>query len=128
MRVDTSSLPDDAQVSSATLTVYVVGKSDADGRSLIGSWYPGSSWPIDASDHVADVGTTALSGTTVASLPVGAKSAVSLVSPGQVSVTGYTGLRLGLSGGAPSGDNYLQIASADGSKPAATLTVTYTVP
>ena len=50
LRFDTSSLPDDAQIASATLRLYPTAKTDADGRSLIGSWYDPSRWPLTASD------------------------------------------------------------------------------
>ena len=66
-------------------------------------------------------------GLTLSSIPVGSQTTINLSGAGQISLTGYTGLRLGLSGTAPTGDNYLQIAAAD-SSPAATLTVTYTIP
>jgi hypothetical protein len=128
MRFNTASLPDNAQISSATLTITAVGKGSADGRSLIGSWIDGSAnWPISASDWVADAGTTALAGTALSSIPVGSQTTINLTGVGQISLTGYTGLRLGLSGAAPTGDNYLQITAAD-SSPAAVLTVTYTTP
>ena len=39
IRFDTSSLPDNAQISSATLTIDPLGKADQDSRNLIGSWY-----------------------------------------------------------------------------------------
>jgi hypothetical protein len=112
------------------LTINAVGKVSSDGRSLIGSWIDGSAnWPISASDWVADAGTSALAGTALSSIPVGSQTTINLSGAGQVSLTGYTGLRLGLSGAAPSGDNYLQIAATDqSSSAAATLTVTYTIP
>src|SRR5581483_2468482 len=62
VRFDTSSLPDNAQITGATLTLYVNGKANADNRNLIGSWYDTANWPIDAADYAADVGTTALAG------------------------------------------------------------------
>ena len=63
----------------------------------------------------------------IPSITVGSQTTINLSGAGQISLTGYTGLRLGLSGAAPTGDNYLQITAAD-SSPAAVLTVTYTVP
>ncbi len=128
IRIDTSSLPDNAQISSATLTIYTVGKADGDARGLIGSWYSAANWPIDAADWTLDAGTSALTGTPLSTLATNTTATLSLQNPGQISTTGQTALRLGLSGGAPSKDNYLQIAARDGSKPPAKLTITYTLP
>jgi hypothetical protein len=128
VRFDTSSLPDNAQIQSATLTIYPVGKADADGRSLIGSWYDATNWPIDAGDYTIDAGTTALTGTPLANLSLNTTNTINLQTPSQASLTGSTGLRLGLTGGAPTGDNFIQIAAQDGTNPPAKLTITYTLP
>ena len=75
MRFNTASLPDNAQISSATLTITAAGKVSSDGRSLIGSWIDGSAnWPISGSDWVADAGTTALAGTALSSITVGSQT------------------------------------------------------
>jgi hypothetical protein len=43
-----------------------------------------------------------------------------------VSTTGWTGVRLHLSGGQPAGDNYVQMAAFGNANPVAELVVTYT--
>jgi hypothetical protein len=43
-----------------------------------------------------------------------------------VSTTGWTALRLHVSGGQPAGDNYVQMAAFENSNPVAQLVVTYT--
>ena len=126
IRFDTSSLPDDAQIQSASLRLTVTGKKNGDGRNLIGSWYPNTNWPIDGADATDDAGTTAIAGSPLATIATGQLD-LTLANPAQISTTTPTGLRLGISGGAPTADNYLQLAAADNTgKPAPQLTVTYT--
>jgi len=129
LRFNTSSLPDNAIVTSVKLRLYVTGKADTDNRSLVGEWYPSASWPIDAADWTLTTGSGALPGADLTGLPTNASNELALSSPGSVSLTGSTGLRLGISGGQPSGDNYLQIAALEHpSNPEPQLIVTYTTP
>jgi hypothetical protein len=126
LRFDTSGLPDGATITSATLRVFVTKKGDADDRSLMAEWYPGSSWPIDAADFALSSSGSALAGSDVTGLTVGAVNALVLSGLSSVSTTGWTGLRLHLSGGQPAGDNYVQMAAFGSANPAAELVVTYT--
>src|SRR5581483_984569 len=131
LRFDTSSLPDNAVISSASLSFNIPAKANADSRNLIGSWYDAANWPIDGNDWAADVGTTALPGSPLANLPLAGTgtATLSLQNPAQISTTGSTCLRLGLSGGAPTGDNFVQIASNENTTyTAPRLTITYTLP
>jgi hypothetical protein len=126
LRFDTSGLPDGATITSATLKVYVIKKVDGDNRNLMAEWYAGSSWPIDASDYSLDSSGSALAGSDVTALSVGAVNSFGLSGVSAVSTTGMTGLRLHLSGGQPAGDNYVQMAAFENAKPEAQLVVTYT--
>jgi hypothetical protein len=129
LRFDTSGLPDNATVTGATLNLYVTGATSADGRSLVGEWYDPANWPIDAADYTSGSATTALAGTAIGSLAVNQVDGFSLQNLGSVSLTGYTGLRLEVSGAQPTGDNGVYFASYEnGSHPAAQLTITYTTP
>jgi hypothetical protein len=127
LRFDTSSLPDNATVTAATLKVRVNAKTDADNRNLVGEWYPASQWPIDAADWTLNPGTTALAGADVTAIATGATSSFALQGLGSISKTGFTGLRLGIDGGQPSGDNYVQLSALESGNPAQ-LVVTYTTP
>ncbi len=127
LRFDTSSLPDNATVTSAKLRLHVTGKADDDNRSLVGEWYPSSNWPIDPTDWTQTTGTSALVGADLTGIAVGTSNELNLSGVAAISVSGYTGLRLGISGGQPSGDNYLQIAALEhASNPEPQLVVTYT--
>jgi len=110
MRWDTSSLPDDANATSATLRAGVCRIVNDNGRSLTADWY--GAWPIDLSDYSAGAQTSALVGKALSQLTqapdvggchfnyaAGADNDIALDNANGVSVTGYTGLRLHVSGG-----------------------------
>jgi hypothetical protein len=129
LRFDTSALPDDAVVTSATLRVFVTEQRDADDRLLVGEWLAGSAWPIDGSDFALAVGTSALAGVDVTGLTKNASYELPLTGLASVSRTGYTGLRLGISGGQPTGDNLVQIAALEHpSRPEPQLVLAWTRP
>jgi glucose/arabinose dehydrogenase len=129
LRFDTSSLPDNAVVTSATLRVYVTAKADDDNRRLVAEWYPSSNWPIDSSDYSLSSTGSALPGADITQISTGTTNDFPLTGSGSVSTTGFTGLRLGIDGGQPNGDNYVQIASSDNAAlPKPQLLVTYAIP
>ena len=99
LRFDTSSLPDNATVTSAKLRLHVTGKADDDNRCLVGEWYPSSNWPIDPTDWTQTTGTSALVGADLTGIAVGTSNELNLSGVAAISVSGYTGLRLGISGG-----------------------------
>jgi hypothetical protein len=125
IRWDTSSLPDDANIISATLRVSVAVSFGADARSLTAEWYdPGT---IDAADWTATVGTTAHAGTPLTSPAPGVDYDFALRNLTSISLTSFTGLRLHISGAAPTGTNSFAYASSDDVfYPAPRLVVQYT--
>jgi RHS repeat-associated protein len=112
IRWNTGSIPDAATINSATLRLRVTNTFlNNPPRVLNGEWY--TAWPIDSADYTATVGTTA-SGAAGWVFPAsGADRDFSLQSLSNVSKTSYTGLRLGVSGGAPTSSNGVQAASYD---------------
>jgi hypothetical protein len=75
------------------------------------------------------IGTNALAGTDLTGIQKNVTLELGLSGPDNVSLTGYTGLRLGISGGQPAGDNLLQFAALEHpGKPEPRLVVTYTTP
>src|SRR5439155_13028215 len=106
---DTSALPDNATVTSATLKVYVTAKADADDRSLMAEYYSSSNWPIDPADYSLSSSGNALSGADITGITVGSVNSFALTGLTGISTTGYTGLRLHVSGGQPNGDNLVQM-------------------
>jgi subtilisin family serine protease len=127
LRFETSSIPDGATITSATLRLHVTDKWSDDNRSLVGEWYAGSNWPIDGSDWTSTASSTAIAGTAISGIALNAVNNFSLQNLASLSKTGFTGFRLHVSGGAPPGDNYVQFASREsGSNPQPQLVVTYT--
>jgi len=133
MRFDTSALPDNAIISAAVLRLNIIAKADANNRSLAGEWYASSNWPIDSGDYVLDVGTDAIPGTDITGLTAGADNDFTLSNPTNVNKTGFTGFRLGVTGGDPGqpgdNDNSVTVATFDHATLAEPrLLVTYTIP
>ena len=127
LRFDTSGLPDDAVITSATLRIYMTAKADGDNRSLAADWY--TAWPIDASDFTSVAGTTAIAGVDITGLTVQSANDVPLQNLTSISLTGYTGLRLHVDGGVPAADNVVQFASLEHTtRPEPQLIITYTLP
>jgi hypothetical protein len=131
LRFDTSALPDDATITSATLRLHVSSKTNTDNRSLVAEWYPPASWPIDSADWTVTDSSSAHVGTPLANIAAGSQNSFSLQSLNAINVSGETALRLHVSGSAaaPTGPNDLGFASfEDPSLPAPELVMAYTTP
>ena len=130
LRFDTSALPDGATITSATLKLRVNAKADGDNRDLQAEWYSASNWPIDAADYTLDSTANALAGADITAITTGTVNSFTLAGLANVNTTGSTGLRLHLSGGQPSADNYVQFAAFDNTKgyPAPQLVIDWTLP
>ena len=127
VRFDSSSIPDTATITSATLNLFTQNNvGDTDSRNVNGEYFATSNWPIECSgDWALDVGTTAfaedLSNFVDSTLEI-----ITLSSPTTISKTGFTGFRLGISGGEPTGFNAVHFtAEDDGGANAPELVVTY---
>jgi hypothetical protein len=127
MRFDTSAIPDGATVTGATLRLQVTAKQNADARNLVAEWYDSANWPIDGGDYALGSSANALAGSAIAQIVVGSQNDFALSGLGSLSKTGFSGLRLQVDGGQPSGDNFVQVASFDhATLPEPQLVVTYT--
>ena len=106
-RWNTSTIPDTAEVLTATLRLYPIGVVNTDGKSVVGDWYDFGGEPSVAADWTASPSGTAFTS------PVSGFSAyswkeIALSDPDTyVNKTGYTGIRATLGGGAASGSNYV---------------------
>lgn len=115
LKWDTSSLPDGATITAATLRGWCQDKASTDNLSLTADWY---NWgaAVDSADWTNTPGTSAHAGTALSAITLGADNDFALVNPaGNVSRTGTTYLRLHISqrasDAAPTGNNYVQLAS-----------------
>ena len=112
LKFNTSSLPDAATVTGASLKLYADSKASADARDVNFEWYTWTT-PAHPTDWADVVGTTAAV-VTVASITTGAVNTIALSSPGEnVNKTGNTTLRFGLSGGQPTGSNEIFFIAFD---------------
>jgi len=130
LRFDTSGLPDNAVVTSATLRLNVLSATSSDNRSLVAGWYSAANWPIDASDWTLADDNSAVAGVPLSVVKLGDND-FQLQGLSNISTTGMTGLRLAISGAAvpPTGENGVNVASFEnGSAPPARLIINYTVP
>jgi hypothetical protein len=129
LRFDTSGLPAGATVTGATLKLFVNKTVSADGRNLVAEWAPSAVWPLVSSDWTLNSTASALAGVAVSSLQTAAVNSFALTGLSNISTSGFTSLRLHLSGGQPAGDNYVQFASfEDTNSPAAQLVLNWTLP
>ena len=79
---------------------------------------------LDAHPH-----TTALPGTDITSLNKNSTVELTLANPSSLSLTGYSALRLGISGGQPNADNHVQFATLEHpSRDEPQLIVSYSTP
>lgn len=127
MRWDTSSLPNDATVSGATLRANVATKVNDNARNLTAEWY--SAWPIDTVDYGIAEGDNDVLNVPLANVTAGNVDNDFALggSATAVSLTGYTGLRLDVTGGQPTGRNALSFAALEHATYAEPrLLVTYT--
>jgi hypothetical protein len=132
---DTSSIPDDAIVSSATLRIRAMVSQESEVRTLDFEWYNHGT-DIDATnDWVADVGTTAASvpGATWQAWTLPSTQDIVLSSPEvNINKSGETGIRFGIGGGQPAAgsnnDTNLQVASLEhATDPEPQLIISYNV-
>ncbi|HEX7050015.1 MAG TPA: hypothetical protein VF188_07345 [Longimicrobiales bacterium] len=112
-RFDTSSLAG-ATVNSATFRAVVTSRASVDARNITIEWYPASNWPIDISDWTNTAGTSAHAGTAITSLTLNADNDFTLSNPdANINKSGYTGFRVHVDGGQPTGSNAAIFSSFD---------------
>ena len=114
VRFDTSSLPDTAEIRSASLVLNIEAKEDADSAQLGVEYHASSNWPIDSGDWTSTPANSAGGYTNLSSISVGQLSIPLSDVDANINKTGYTGIRLHIKcASTPTGDNRLDISSKD---------------
>lgn len=112
LKFDTSTLPDNATVTSASLQIYADSANTANNSSVNFEWYIWTT-PAHPTDWADVVGTTAAT-TAITALTTGSNNTIALSNAAaNVSLTGNTGIRFGLSGGQPTGVNEVFFVAFD---------------
>lgn len=136
LRFDTSSLPDGATITGATLTVSNNDRANPDTRNVTIEYYDWNGSSDSDFSLVGDpasfpAGKTAHSGRDISLFTFGQHvlTLENLNYPGNINPGGYTSFRTHISGGTPTGNNYMTIhALENATNPEAQLIVTYEGP
>lgn len=98
---DTSSLPDNANITSAKLRLYIAQWIADEDRDLVAEYY---TWPrpLTMANYTPSVGNNAITGAKLRSMPTNGQIEIPLTGLDGISKTATTYMRLGISGGAPS--------------------------
>jgi hypothetical protein len=115
VRFDTSVLADDIPVAGAVLRMVPIANGLTT-RNLQVEYYPSSNWPIDITDWIGTAEGTNAGVFPISGLALDVPTDFVLTNPENISRTGYTGLRLTLSGGQPAADaddHRIEFASFD---------------
>ncbi len=130
VRFDTSSVPDNATVTAASLALYCGSKSDnaTSNYSVVADYYDFGGSPTVPGDWIETASPSIWTAVDLGSVTANAINTFTLTNLTGISKTGYTGIRITFSAGAPTGTNELSIASYEDANQEPRLTVTYTVP
>jgi hypothetical protein len=110
LRWDTSSIPDDATITGATLRVYMDGNSNPDNLNLVGEYY---NWNGTTSDYSQTVTDTQAFSVSTSSLTAGGDRDIAFSDVSGINKSGTTSLRLHQQSGTPTAGNTLRFASHD---------------
>jgi hypothetical protein len=126
LRWDTSSLPDYIAIRDAWLTIRSISKTVTDAFSVVADYYDFGGGATIAGDWQENL-TSIITPVTLASLTANVVNTFVLTDFSGISVSGFTGIRLGLSSGTPTGDNAYEFAQKENGVEVATLFVVYSL-
>ena len=123
LRWDTSSIPDNATIKRATLRFWCTVKNPSEARNLVAEY-----WGWDGTSQADWSGTppaAPIFQAPIASIANGAQNNVTFTNLDGISKTGWTLIRCHVSGGVPTGYNYVVMSSAESTNPEPQLIVEY---
>jgi hypothetical protein len=115
-RFDTSSLPDTAVVSGATLKLYINSKgTSVDNMSVVGDYYDFGGEPVVTGDYIQTASPSIITPVSINGVATGVVVDFVFTDFTGISLTGITGIRLTCSAGTPTSgnDNYIEIAQRE---------------
>lgn len=112
LRFDTSSLPDAATITSASLKLYCIDKNDNNNYSLVGDYYDFGGSPTVAGDYVETASPSIFAAVDLGAIGIGLNT-INLTDLTGISKTGITGIRLTLSSGTPTLLNHVRFAALE---------------
>lgn len=124
VRFNTASLPDHVQLDTATLACHVSSRSDANNRGMAGQWHLWDT-ALSSLDYDATSDDNALAAVDITSIIPGGVNTWTLQNLEYINRTGYTGIRLSITGGQPTGVNAVDLAAFESSNPECVLSVVY---
>lgn len=130
MRWNTSSLGASAIPTAAYFnpTYNTAAYYDTDNRSYAVEWYSAANWPIDALDHAMTAPGSPVITRDLTGIPLGGTETLACASLTGVDPTGYTGIRIHITGGQPTGNNQVSFYAWDHTtQPEAKLIVDYVI-
>ena len=126
LRWDTSSIPDNATITKATLRFWCTVSNPSEARNLVAEYW---GWDgTSRTDWSSKPSDTPVFRTPVANITSGASNSAEFADLGGISKTGWTLIRCHISGGTPTGYNYVVMSSSEDTNPEPQLIVEYTTP
>jgi glycosidase len=126
LRWDTSSLPDDATIKKAVLGFSCTVRDSSDARNFVAEYW---GWDgTSLTDWSGTPPTAPIFQAPIANITSGAWNSIAFSDLGGISKTGWTLIRCHISGGIPTGHNYVVISSFENTAPEPQLIVEYTMP
>lgn len=126
LEFDTQGAPDAKNIQTAALEFVSTIVGSADARNLVGEYYAGAMDATAWADSFA--GTACFSAVALSTINPNSTVSIPLINLSNISKTGVTRIRMGVSGGSPSGANYLGINAIGGAQPVPRLKLTYIDP